>query len=69
MSPKGGNESGAAARIRTTCRLRLGSHAELETQLEVCFRNGYLDRERCKRAWALLVRVGPMLEKLHDSLD
>lgn len=49
--------------------IAMGSHAELETQLEVCFRNGYLDRERCKSAWALLVRVGPMLERLHDSLD
>jgi four helix bundle protein len=49
--------------------IAMGSHAELETQLEVCFRNGYLEREQCKAAWALLVRVGPILERLHDSLD
>ncbi len=49
--------------------IAMGSHAELETQLEVCFRNGYLEREQCKAACALLVRVGPILERLHDSLD
>jgi four helix bundle protein len=49
--------------------IAMGSHAELETQLEVCFRNGYLSREKCKDTWALLIRVGPLLERLHDSLD
>ena len=49
--------------------IAMGSHAELETQLEVCFRNGFLRRERCNAAWALLIRVGHVLEALHDSLD
>jgi four helix bundle protein len=49
--------------------IAMGSHAELETQFEICFRNGYLDRESCTKAWALLMRVGPILEALHDSLD
>jgi four helix bundle protein len=47
----------------------MGSHAELETQFEICFRNGHLDRGGCTKAWALLTRVGPILERLHDSLD
>ena len=49
--------------------IAMGSHAELETHLEICIRNGYLERAQCKVAWALLVRVGPILERLHDSLD
>ena len=49
--------------------IAMGSHAELETQLEVCFRNGLLQRDQCNAAWMLLLRVGPMLERLHDALD
>jgi four helix bundle protein len=49
--------------------IAMGSHAELETQFEICFRNNFLDRTRCNVAWSLLNRVGPLLEKLHDSLD
>ena len=49
--------------------ISMGSHGELETQLEVCFRNGFLERAKCNEAWALLVRVGTILERLHDSLD
>ena len=49
--------------------IAMGSHAELETQFEICFRNGYLERGSCTTAWALLMRVGPLLERLHDSLD
>ena len=47
----------------------MGSHAELETLFEICFRNGLLDRATCAATWSLLVRVGPLLERLHDSLD
>lgn len=49
--------------------IAMGSHAELDTQFEICFRNGYLDRVNCEKAWSLLMRVGPLLERLHDSLD
>jgi four helix bundle protein len=49
--------------------IAMGSHAELETQFEICVRNGYLDRGSCTKAWSLLMRVGPILERLHDSLD
>lgn len=49
--------------------IAMGSHAELETQFEICFRNGFLDRSHCAKAWALLTRAGPLLERLHDSLD
>ena len=49
--------------------IAMGSHAELETQLEVCFRNGYLQRDQWQETWTLLVRVGPLLERLHDALD
>lgn len=49
--------------------IALGSHAELDTQLEICFRNGFLDREKCTTVSALLTRVGPMLSRLHDALN
>jgi four helix bundle protein len=49
--------------------IAMGSHAELETQFEICFRNGLLDRARCTLALAILTRTGPLLERLHDSLD
>lgn len=49
--------------------IAMGSQAELETQLEICFRNGLLDRKVCDKAWALLMRNGQLLERLHDSLD
>lgn len=49
--------------------IAMGSHAELETQLEICFRNNYLNAERNQKTIALLNRVGPLLERLHDALD
>ena len=49
--------------------IAMGSHAELETQLEICFRNGFLQREKCKTVWTLLMRTGNLLEALHDALD
>ena len=49
--------------------IAMGSEGELETELEVCFRNGFLDREACGKTVALVARVSKMLNKLHDSLD
>ena len=49
--------------------IAMGSRAELETQLEVCFRNGFLKREAWKDAETLLMRIRLMLVRLHDSLD
>jgi len=46
-----------------------GSHGELETQLEVCFRNDFLDRKRCAPTVDVCSRVGTMLVRLHDALD
>jgi four helix bundle protein len=49
--------------------IAMGSLGELETQLEVCFRNGFLKRERCLKAVNPCPRIALMLERLHDSLD
>ena len=49
--------------------IAMGSHAELETQIEICFRNQLLDPSKCQKALALLNRTGPLLERLHDALD
>lgn len=46
-----------------------GSHGELETQLEVCFRNGFLNRQKCATTVDVCSRVGTMLDRLHDALD
>jgi len=46
----------------------MGSHGELDTELEICFQNGFLKREDCAESLRLLERVGAMLTRLHDSL-
>ena len=48
--------------------IALGSHGELETQLEVAFRNNFLAREQCGELTVLTDRVGAMLYRLHESL-
>jgi four helix bundle protein len=49
--------------------IAMGSQGELETQLEIAFRIGVLDREKCKGTVEINGRVGAMLNRLHDSLD
>ena len=48
--------------------IAMGSQGELDTELEVCFRNGFLKRENCAELLRLASRVGSMLDRLHDSL-
>jgi carbamoyl-phosphate synthase large subunit len=49
--------------------IAMGSQGELDTQLEIAFRNGFLKREHCEKTLALCGRVGLMLNRLHDALD
>lgn len=49
--------------------IAMGSSGELDTELEVCFRNDLLRRNDCKDITAMLSRVRPMLGRLYDSLD
>ena len=49
--------------------IAMGSQGELDTELEIGFRNGFLNREQCIRTQNLCSRVGLMLTRLHDSLD
>jgi four helix bundle protein len=49
--------------------IAMGSQGELDTELEIAFRNGLLQREKCARTLELCGRVGLMLNRLHDSLD
>jgi four helix bundle protein len=49
--------------------IAMGSQGELDTELEIAFRNGFLQREKCARALDLCGRVGLMLTRLHDSLE
>jgi four helix bundle protein len=49
--------------------IAMGSQGELDTQLEIAFRNGFLHRDSCTRSLELCSRVGLMLNRLHDSLD
>jgi four helix bundle protein len=48
--------------------IAMGSHGESDTELEICFRNGFLIRENCRAALELMPRVGAMLNRLHDSI-
>jgi four helix bundle protein len=48
--------------------IAMGSHGELDTELEICFRNGLLDRKSCVETLKLMERVVAMLIRLHDSL-
>ena len=49
--------------------IAMGSQGELDTELEIAFRNGFLQRENCARSLELCGRVGLLLNRLHDSLD
>ena len=49
--------------------IAMGSSGELDTELEVCFRNNLLRRADCAEITAMLNRVRPMLGRLYDSLD
>jgi four helix bundle protein len=49
--------------------IAMGSQGELETELEIAFRNGWLKRGDCSQMIDLCSRVGAMLNRLHDSLD
>lgn len=49
--------------------IAMGSQGELETELEIAFRNQFLNREACAEVVETNARVGAMLNRLHDSLD
>jgi four helix bundle protein len=49
--------------------IAMGSQAELETQLEICFRNHLLDPAKCPDTIALLSRADKLIERLHDALN
>jgi four helix bundle protein len=49
--------------------IAMGSHGELETELEIAFRHDLLDRAASARILETSDRVGAMLNRLHDSLD
>ena len=49
--------------------IALGSHGELETQVDICKRNAFLPPAACGQIFDLCDRVGAMLYRLHESLD
>ena len=49
--------------------IAMGSQGELETDLEITFRQGWLDRAKWRDLVTLASRVGTMLNNLHDALD
>ncbi len=65
---EGWKRKGRRAAYQNHVSIAMGSHAELETQLEVCFRNEFLRRADSKTTELLLMRVRLMLDRLHDSL-
>ena len=65
---EGWKRQGRRTAYQNHVSIAMGSHAELETQLEICFRNRFLDVSVNKETISLLNRVGPLLARLHDSL-
>jgi four helix bundle protein len=65
---EGWKRKGKRGAYQNHVSIAMGSHAELETQLEVCFRNQFLARESWKDLTTRLMRVRLMLDRLHDSL-
>ena len=49
--------------------IAMGSQGEFDTQFEIAFRIGVLDRRNCQPTVDINDRVGAMLNRLHDSLD
>lgn len=66
---EGWKRKGRRAAYQNHVSIAMGSHAELETLLEVCFRNTFLVRDDWKNTTMLSMRVRLMLDRLHDSLD
>ena len=48
--------------------IAMGSQGELETELEIAFRQGWPVQE-WRHLVTLLSRLGAMLDNLHDALD
>ena len=65
---EGWKREGRRAAYQNHISIAMGSHAELETQLEICFRNRFLDPSTTVGTINLLNRAGQLLERLHDSL-
>src|SRR5262245_8210191 len=55
---EGWKRKGRRAAYQNHISIAMGSHAELETQLEICFRNQFLDPTANQETIALLSRVG-----------
>jgi four helix bundle protein len=65
---EGWKRKGRRTAYQNHVSIAMGSHAELETQLEICFRNHLLDPAQCKAAVTLMNRADKLMERLHDSL-
>jgi four helix bundle protein len=66
---EGWTRKGRRAAYQNHVSIAMGSRSELETQLEVCFRNSFLDRATWKELTDRLMRVRLMLNRLHDALN
>lgn len=66
---EGWRRKGRRGAYQNHVSIAMGSHGELATELEICFRNGLLKREACVRALELMGRVGPMVDRLYESLE
>ena len=65
---EGYRRKGRRAAYQNHVSIAMGSQGELDTELEIAFRNHFLKRETCAETFQLCSRVGKMLDRLHDSL-
>ena len=64
-----GHRRGRRLAYQNHVSIALGSTAEIETEIEIAFRNGLVAPKTCEAALALSDRVSAMLFRLHDSLE
>ena len=64
-----GHAKRASKEYRRHLRIAAGSVAELETQLELCVRLRFANREEVREIWSALQRVAQMLTRLIQRLD
>ena len=49
--------------------IAMGSNGELQTEVEICARNSFMQKPTCENIQTLSYRVGAMLYRLHESLE
>jgi four helix bundle protein len=66
---EGYRRKGRTSAYQNHISIALGSQGELETEIEIAQRNGFMSPESCQGLLDHADRVGAMLYRLHESLN